>query len=167
MLRSIRPGTISLLALCGALGLAACGDSAPGTVVGDAYIVLETGQEVSFGGLRVGLVPEDEALDTMLARLCPRRDAAAGADSAARETAWGRRAQLLSQRARRTVTATAAAQFFIDTVAPGEYRVWADTAYGGTRWTWLQPVRVRSGDTVRVNLSNANPDENPFRCPSE
>ena len=156
-----------LLALSAALVLAACGDSAPGTVVGDAYIVLESGQEVSFGGLRVGLVPEDETLDTMLARVCPRRNAPAGADSAAQEEAWRRRAQLLSQRAPRAVTASAAAQFAFDSVAPGEYRVWADTAYGGTRWTWLQPVRVRSGDTVRVNLSNANPDENPFRCPTE
>lgn len=156
-----------LAGLCAALGLAACGDSTPGTVVGDAYIVLETGQEVSFGGLRVGLIPEAEELDTMLARVCPRRDASTGVDSAAQEEAWRRRARLLSRRAQRTVTASAAAQFVIDTVAPGEYRVWADTAYGGTRWTWLQPVRVRSGDTVRVNLSNANPDENPFRCPTE
>lgn len=166
MSRPIRSRTV-LLALCGALALAACGDSTPGTVVGDAYLVLDSGEEVSLGGLRVGLLPEDEGLDSLLARVCPRRDASAAADSAAREEAWRRRAQVLSRHAQRTVTTGAAAQFVIDSVPPGEYRVWADTSYDETRWTWLQPLRIRSGDTVRVNLSNANPDENPFRCPSE
>jgi hypothetical protein len=32
------------------------------------------------------------------------------------------------------------------------------------RWTWLAPVRIESGDTVRINLTNDNSDENPLRC---
>jgi hypothetical protein len=155
-----------LAALCGALGAAACGggESRPGTLVGDAYIVLETGQEVSLAGMRVGLVPESETLDSLISQACPRREGAGAPDSAAQERAWAERARILSAQASRTTSTDVAARYAIDSVAPGEYRIWADTAYGGTRWTWLAPVTVEAGDTARVALSNANPDENPFRC---
>ena len=154
-------------ALCAAgLALAACkADTRPGTVVGDAYIATETGQEVNMAGLPVGLVPESEPLDSLLAALCPRRaDAAQPVDSAAQAGAWRRRGQLLASRAAKRARTDAAAHFRLEGVAPGKYRVWGDTTYGGTHWTWLAPVTVAAGDTAKVALSNANPDENPFRC---
>jgi hypothetical protein len=46
----------------------------------------------------------------------------------------------------------------------GRHLLWADTVLGTRRWTWLQRIRVRSGDTVRVNFTSDNADENPFRC---
>ncbi|HET7230918.1 MAG TPA: hypothetical protein VFJ16_12990 [Longimicrobium sp.] len=152
--------------LCAAV-LAACGkpDTRPGTVTGDAYIVTDGGQEVSLANLPVALVPEAEQLDSLLARLCPRRDPAAAApDSAAQAAAWQQRARLLSGRASKHARTDAAARYRLDAVAPGKYRVWADTAYGGQRWSWLQPVTVSPGDSAKVALSNANPDDNPFRC---
>lgn len=158
---------IALLALGAAAALGACG-SRPGTVVGDAYIVTDQGQEVSLGGMPVRLIPESRAIDTLLAVACPRHRGAqaSAADTAAQALAWQQRARILAPRVTRTVTSNAAARFAFDTLTPGRYRLWADTSYGGTRWTWLEPVKIGSGDTVRVALSNANPDENPFRCRS-
>ncbi|HEX6746482.1 MAG TPA: hypothetical protein VF092_04140 [Longimicrobium sp.] len=157
------------LALGAALALGACG-SRPGTVVGDAYIVTESGQEVSLGEMPVRLIPESPAIDTLLEKACPRpryrRAEPETLDSAAYARAWQQRAQILSPQVARTTRADRAAHFAFDTVAPGRYRLWADTSYGGTRWTWLAPVKVESGDSVRIALSNANPDENPFRCRS-
>lgn len=153
------------IALCAVL--AACGkaDSRPGTVTGDAYIVTDEGQEVSLTAMPLALVPEAETLDSLLAHLCPRRDPAAPApDSAMQAQAWQQRARLLAGRAARRASTDAAAHFRLDSVAPGKYRVWADTAYAGQRWSWLQPVTVKPGDTAKVALSNANPDDNPFRC---
>jgi hypothetical protein len=37
---------------------------------------------------------------------------------------------------------------------------------GSDRWTWLEAVTVPDGDSARVDLTNANPDDNPFRCRS-
>src|SRR5215212_4160514 len=158
---------VFLLALGAAAALGACG-SRPGTVVGDAYIVTDQGQEVSLGAMPVRLIPESKAIDTLLAAACPRHRGAQpqAADTAAQALAWQQRARILAPRVTRTVRANAAAHFAFDTLAPGRYRLWADTSYGGTRWTWLEPVKIESGDTVRVALSNANPDENPFRCRS-
>jgi hypothetical protein len=149
-----------------ALGAAACGDARPGALAGDAYLVLDSGEEVSLAGMPVRLVPESETLDSLLSQACPRRGGAAP-DSAAQARAWRERARILSGQTSRTVASDAAAHFAIDSVAPGEYRVWADTTYGDTRWTWLHPVTVGAGDTARITLSNANPDENPFRCRDE
>lgn len=165
--RRPRSGRRAAASVLCAAALAACGkpDTRPGTVTGDAYIVTEEGQEVSLGAMPVALVPEAEQLDSLLARLCPRRDPAAPApDSAMQARAWRQRAQLLAGRASRRATTDAAAHFRLDSVAPGKYRVWADTAYGGQRWSWLQPVTIQAGDSATVALSNANPDDNPFRC---
>jgi len=154
-------------AFCAAgLALAACkADTRPGTVAGDAYIVTESGQEVNMAGLPVGLVPETEQLDSLLRTLCPRgANPAQPVDSAAQARAWQGRARLLGGRAAKRASTDAAAHFRLDGVAPGKYRVWADTTYGGTHWTWLAPVTVAAGDTAKVALSNANPDESPFRC---
>jgi hypothetical protein len=46
----------------------------------------------------------------------------------------------------------------------GRHLLWADTVLGTRRWTWPQRIRVRAGDTVRVNFTSDNADENPFRC---
>jgi hypothetical protein len=152
--------------IASAVTLAACGkDTRPGVLVGDAYIVTETGQEVNLAGMPVALVPETEQLDSLLSTTCPRPPGAAQPpDSAAQGQAWRRRAQLLSARATRRAATDAAAHFRVDSVVPGKYRVWADTAYGGQRWSWLHEVTIDAGDTARVALSNANPDDNPFRC---
>jgi hypothetical protein len=148
----------------GLLAAAAC-SSQPGTVSGDAYIVTESGGQVSFGGMPIRVIPESEAIDTLLAKVCPRpRYGPQVLDTAAQTRAWQRRGQILSARVSRTVTTDRGAHYVIDTISPGRYRLWADTEYGGTRWTWLEPVRIESGDTIHLNLSNANPDENPFRC---
>lgn len=162
-MRHTRILTIAALA---AATLAACGnDTRPGVLVGDAYIVTESGQEVNLAGMPVALVPEAEELDSLLAATCPRAAGAAQPpDSAAQKQAWQRRAQLLSGRATKRAATDAAAHFRLDSVAPGEYRVWADTTYGGARWSWLHAVTIEAGDTAKVALSNANPDDNPFRC---
>lgn len=138
----------------------ACGDPEPGTVVGDVFLAEQMGQEVNLTGTTVRLIPETEEIDTALARLCPPRSGEGV------EQAWRERARILQGRAQRTVRTNAQAQFVLDSVAPGRYRLWADTTVDGTRWSWLHPVRVKPGDTVRANLTNANPDENPFRCRS-
>jgi len=155
-----------VIALCTALvAMAACGgDKRPGVLVGDAYIVTESGQEVNLKGMPVALVPEAEQLDSLLSALCPRTSGVAAADSVARARAWQQRARLLSGRAAKRTGTDGQAHFQLDSIAPGKYHVWADTAYGGTRWTWLAPVTIAAGDTAKVALSNANPDENPFRC---
>lgn len=150
-----------------ALSLAACGktDTRPGALSGDAYIVTDGGQEVSLASLPVALLPDTVLIDSLLAALCPRTGASAQApDSAAQVQAWRGRNDLLAARAGKRATTDAAAHFRIGGVAPGKYRVWADTAYGGERWTWLDPVTIRPGNTAKVALSNANPDDNPFRC---
>lgn len=155
-------------ALALAAGAAAC-ETHPGTVLGDAYIVTDNGGSVSLGGMPVRVIPESEAIDTLLEAACPRpkfprRDQVITLDSAKQAQAWVIRERVLSARVTRALRTDARAHFAIDTIAPGRYRLWADTTYDGTRWTWLAPLTVGDGDTVRIALSNANPDENPFRC---
>ena len=139
--------------------LAGCGGGTPGTVVGDAYLAEELGKEVNLVGVPVRLVEDWPELDSALAQTCPR-----AASEATREQAWRARESILNERVRGAVVSNPEAQFAIDSVKPGRYRLWADTIIGDRRWTWLQPVNVRPGDTVRLNLTNANTDENPFRC---
>jgi hypothetical protein len=126
-------------------------------IVGDMYLAVDLGNEANLAGARVSLLPDEEELDSALARTCPR-------DTAGQAAAWAARARILGGRATRTVVTDAGAKFTLDSVAPGRYRLWADTTVGKERWTWLHPVRVASGDTTQVVLSNDNPDENPFRC---
>src|ERR1700741_1723349 len=151
--------TAVLAAAC--LVVAGCGEPRPGVVQGDAFLAHDIGREVNLPGLRVHLVrePEEEAeLDSLLARACP-----SPADST-RAAAWSERARILTPLVVRSATADGGARFRIDSVSPGAYRLWADTMVNDTRWTWLHPFTVRAGDSVRVNLTNSNPDENPFRC---
>jgi hypothetical protein len=150
-----------------ALLLAACGEPEPGVVEGDVFLAEDVGREVNLAGARVRLVRDlgrKAELDSLLARrACPTR-AGAVPGAGAQERAWRERGRLLDSLAVASATADARARFRVG-AAPGRYRLWTDTTVRGERWTWLQPVIVRAGETARVNLSNANPDENPFRCP--
>lgn len=152
---------------CAALAvlLAGCGEPAPGTVVGDAFLAQNVDQHVELAAMPVHLLRPVEELDSTLTRLCPPRRPDGGPPPAeAWARGWEERRRILRPLAVRTAVTDARARFTLDTVPPGTYLVWADTALGEKRWTWLHPVTVRPGDTLRVDLTNANPDENPLRC---
>ena len=147
--------------------LTACEGSSPGTIVGDVFLAEGLGREINVARLPLHLLEEDAELDSVIARICPTREGAvATSRTAAQEQAWRERTRILEARVQKTVTTDAQARFRIDSVAPGRYRLWADTTIDATRWTWLQPVTVQAGDSIRVNLTNDNPDHNPFRCRS-
>ena len=149
------------------LGAAACkADTRPGSIEGDAYLVTESGAEVSLADLPLALMYDSARVDTLLATICPRKpgEPQTGADSASQARAWAERARILEPWVLKRGRTDAKAHFRVDALAPGSYRVWADTSYNGTRWTWLAPVTVKPAQGVKLALSNANPDENPFRC---
>ena len=165
-----------------ALSLAACSSGSRathGAVAGDVYVALETGENVSAGAAPVHLIAESAELDSVLAAICAQRQkelAGLGAApeslqarlpelrQAASERAWEARGRVLTSRSRGSTVTGADARFAIDSVAAGEYRVWADAVLNGERWTWLEPIEVRGGDTVRVSLGNDNADDDPFNC---
>lgn len=123
------------------------------------------GEQLNLGSIEVHMVPDRIELDSALLRRCPNRDLSVRPDSASVAAAWEQRRELLQLNSRRATRADAQARFVIDSVAPGSYRLWADTIVDGEHYTWLRRVFVRSGaDTVRANLSNGNLDEDPFRC---
>jgi hypothetical protein len=153
----------------------ACSKRPPyGALRGDGYVALETGEQKSIDARAVRLVPDALSLDSALALICMARqrqldalgDSAAGAAGrAVSERSWAARAQLLSRHVLRIpVAAGDSGRFAVDSIGVGKYRVWTDATVGGERWTWLEPVEVRGGDTARVALSNNNADEDPFRC---
>ena len=171
--------------------LAGCsGDATHGHIVGEAYLVQGLGeQEVNLAGLPVHLVEEPvaeeavERLDSVLSNVCLQRDRflagllrdTAGLGQAGQDTfrvraadayarAWRARNRILEGLVRRTVATSDRAQFVMDSVPPGEYRVWADTVLDDQHITWLSRVEVEAGDSLRVNLSSGNLDMNPFRC---
>lgn len=175
--------------------LTACSDRPRhGVVYGDAFLVGGVEQETDLTGVPVHLLaeledqdstPRVEHLDTLLANICVQRDrfidraregaearGAAATDSLRTLTldayarGWRARNRLLQDAVERTVRTGARAGFTIDSIEPGEYRIWADTVIDGEHFTWLEPVEIEAGDSVRMNLSNANLDENPFRCKS-
>jgi hypothetical protein len=175
------------------LSLAACRRGPPhGKIVGDAYLVVDLGREVDLAGIDVHLVkeleddeetPRVENLDTILANICVQRDrfiARAREEATARGAAatdslatlardayargWRARNRLLQDAVLRTVRTNDRAQFAIDSIQPGEYRLWADTVIDAEHWTWLEPVEIEKGDSIRLNLSTGNVDDNPFRC---
>lgn len=176
----IRPRPASLPLLAAAFA-AACssGERGPGAVSGDVYVVLASGKHVNVANQPVRLVADDAALDSALTRVCAglRKDfqglSAAAATEPARvvelraeatERAWQARTRTLEARSRHGGQTSVEASFLIDGVPEGRYRIWTDATVGEEYWTWLHPVRVRGGDTLRVSLSNANIDEDPFRC---
>ena len=141
------------------------GEKAPGRVVGDAFLAQNIDQQVNLAALPVHLLREEEMLDSLLAPLCPPRgpgNAPPPPDAWIR--GWEARRGVLRPLVLRSTVTDAQARFAMDSVAPGKYLLWADTTLGDKRWTWLAPIRVRSGDTLRLNLTNDNPDENPLRC---
>lgn len=143
--------------------LGACSDDRPAKLVGDAYLVMATGREVNLANQEVHLVEEQEELDSAIAKIC--RATGMGAAQAGRsDEAWRMRAQLLNGLVRRSTRTDQAARFAMDSIPPGRYRLWADAAVDDERWTWLHPLRIRAGDSLRVNLSNGNMDDDPFRC---
>jgi hypothetical protein len=148
----------ALLAGCG-------GERAPGRVEGDAFMAQNIDQQINLASMPVHLLRTEETLDSTLAPLCPPRGPG---DSPPPPAAWARgweaRKAILRPLVLRSVATDGQAQFALDGVAPGRYLLWADTVLSDKRWTWLSPIRVRSGDTVRINLTNDNSDENPLRC---
>ena len=137
----------------------------PTVIVGDVYIVEDVGSQLSLGSIEIHMVPDRLQLDSALLRRCPNRELSVRPDSASVAAAWDSRQELLLLNSRRVTRADAEARFVIDSVAPGRYRLWADTTVEDQRYTWLRQVVVRRGDdTVRANLNNSNLDEDPFRC---
>lgn len=142
--------------------LAGCGgDRPPGTVVGDAFMAQNIDQQINLASMQVHLLRTEETLDSTLAPLCPPRGAG---NEPAWERGWQTRKGILRPLVLRSTVTNDQAQFAMDSVPPGEYLVWADTVLSERRWTWLAPIRVRSGDTLRINLTNDNSDENYLRC---
>jgi hypothetical protein len=154
MRRVVIPAAVLLLAGCG-------GGKAPGIVVGDAFMAQNIDQQINLASMPVHLLRTDEMLDSTLAPLCPPRGPG---HEAAWERGWQARKGILRPLVLRSVVTDAQARFGFDSVPPGEYLVWADTVLSERRWSWLSPIRVRSGDTVRIDLTNDNSDENYLRC---
>lgn len=149
---------LALLAGCG-------GEKAPGTVVGDAFMAQNIDQQINLASMPVHLLRTEETLDSTLAPLCPPRGPGnTPPPPAAWERGWQARKGILRPLVLRSTATNGQAQFAMDSVPPGEYLVWADTVLSERRWTWLSPIRVRSGDTLRINLTNDNSDENYLRC---
>jgi hypothetical protein len=148
------------------------------------YLAFDIGAEVNLTSIPVHLLTDVLLIDTLYAPACERRNQALAeasreaegldAETAeqrirarwreATDQAWRERAQILQELVLRRTETDRQAAFAFDSVPPGSYRLWADAVVGEDRWTWLTRVRVRAGDTVRVNLSNANAD-NALRCP--
>jgi hypothetical protein len=163
------PKTLAVLA---AAVLAACSRGPDtGTITGEAYVVDESGGQVNVDPRSVHLLRSAASVDSGLAVICVhrQRSQAASPDStlskAASDSTWAERAAFLSRRALPVHLAPrGSARFTIDSLPPGPYRVWADATVGGERWTWLDSIYVKRGETTKVSLSNSNPDEDPFRC---
>lgn len=161
-MRAVRCGRLAaamlLIAGCG-------GENAPATLVGDAFLAQNIDQQVNLAGLPVHLLRPVEELDSLLAPLCPPRGPGdAPPPREAWDRGWAARAHLLAPLRLRTAVTDSLARFAIDSVTPGEYLLAADTTLSGKRWTWLVRVDLDEGDSLRVNLTNDNPDENPLRC---
>lgn len=168
-----RFGSIAGGALGAAIVAACSGGPKYGRMSGDAYVALETGDQANVDARAVRILPDRESLDSALAVVCVHRErnlALAAGDSAkvaaASDSSFRERARLLTRRTLPiAVTAQPRGHFTVDRIAAGKYRVWADAVVnGGERWSWLEPVEVRGGDTTRVVLNNTNADEDPFRC---
>jgi hypothetical protein len=140
--------------------LGGCGPAAPTVVHGDVFLVEDLGQYINLTGLHVHLLRDDAQLDSALAQFCPTR---ATPQVRNPPEAWTRRNDLLASLVTDTATTDSLARYALEASA-GRHMLWADTVVGTRRWTWLQRIRVRSGDTVRVNFTSDNADENPFRC---
>lgn len=179
-----------------AIQTTACADrTRAGRIEGQMYVVLESGNLEAIGRRPVRLLPENARLDSTISTLCIRRDREVAAlngvidsilganpdlslanDTAVRrmraeraeatERAMRERNDLLAGAVLRTAQTDAESAFAFDSVPPGKYRVWSDATLESGRWNWRVPVRVRSGDTLKVSLNNSNSDDNPLNCPT-
>ena len=164
---------LALLALSAPAAACSSGPS-HGTVNGDLYVALASGEEVLLLGRRVHLLPDSAVVDSALARICGQRarELAARpnpADTTGRgavlERAWQARERVLNGFSRRSTTTQGDnAVFVFDSVPAGEYRVWVDALVEEERWTWVEPIKLRGGGTAGVHLNNASADDDPFRC---
>lgn len=157
----------SLLAAPLILIVSGCGDPEPAMIHGQVYLAEDPTSEQSLIGLRVHLIPAVSQVDSSLMAICTGRKEILVSDTAARAEAWSRRNEILNRYAIKETRTDATSAYMLDSIAPGRYHIWGDTTVGGHRWTWLERIRLMPGDTLRLPLSNANPDENPFRCPTE
>jgi hypothetical protein len=194
--RAARALRRSVVLLAGTLLAMACGDGdRPGTIVGQIYVVLQSGNSAPMDIRPVRLVPESARLDSTLSALCITRDRAVAnlgkvADSiiAAHngapppgDTAFARvlsdeatetakamqaRQEILDRVTLRATHTTKDGSFVFDSVPPGKYRIWSDATLDSGRWNWLYPVKVPSGDSLHVALNNSNADDNPLKCPT-
>lgn len=172
--------------------LAACSPDGPphGVIYGEAFLAPGLGEEeVNLSGMAVHLLDEPvveepvERLDSVLSNVCVQRDRymaqtlkdTVGLGAAARDTfrvraadaygrAWRARNRILGGLVRWSGATDGRATFVIDSVPPGDYRVWADTVIDGDHLSWLSQLEVEAGDSIRLNLSSGNLDMNPFRC---
>jgi hypothetical protein len=167
----------------------------PGTIVGQLFVVLQSGNSAPMDVRPVRLVPESARLDSTLSVLCIQRDrevaklsvvadsilAAHASDPPENDTAFARvlalerEATVSAMRAREEVLNGVTLQmvhtrpdftFVLDSVPPGQYRLWSDADLKSGAWHWLVPVKVRGGDTTHISLNNSNPDDNPLKCPT-
>lgn len=175
------------LVAAAAAGVAGCDRPTHGTIYGDVYLAEDITSITDLTGLTIRLVVEPDRdtanLDTTLAAICTQRDryiatslgeppetrrmnvdslGELGRD--ANERGWRARARMLAAFVSGESRTDERATYHIDSVTPGEYRLWADTVIDTRRWSWLRPVRIEAGDSVKLDLTNANSDENPFRC---
>lgn len=158
MRRTAWAAALALLAGCG-------GDKQPGTVVGDAFMAQNIDQQINLASMPVHLLRTEETLDSTLAPLCPPRGPGDTPPAPeAWERGWQARKGILRPLVLRSTATDEQARFAMDSVPPGRYLVWADTVLSERRWTWLSPIRVLPGDTLRINLTNDNSDENYLRC---
>lgn len=174
--------------------LAGCSPDGPphGVIFGEAFLAQGLGEEdVNLSGLPVHLLEEPmveapvERLDSVLSNVCVQRDRfmaqtlkdTVGMGDAASDTfriraadaygrAWRARNRILGGLVRWSGRTDGRASFVIDSVPPGDYRVWADTVLDGEHLSWLSRIEVEAGDSIRLNLSSGNVDMNPFRCVS-
>jgi hypothetical protein len=182
--------------LAAALLWAACtSESGPGTVIGQLYIVLQSGNMAAIEPRPVRLIPESARLDSTISVLCIRRDREVAqlktvADSilnahaanppaedsafqrvlaqqvAATTTAMRDRDRLLEKLALRSVETGPDATFVFENVPAGKYRLWADALLSSGRWNWLLPIEVKPGDSLHVSLNNTTSDDDPLKCPT-
>jgi hypothetical protein len=173
-MRRVRFLTPALLSLAWIVAAAGCSHGPEyGKIAGEAYVALATGDQVNVNSRTVRLYPDVEALDSALNTVCKARQKELASPAAARpdsqqaisERAWAARNRTLAPRALAVrVTAGPHGAFAIDSVHAGKYRLFADAMVNGEHWSWLAPVEVKGGATTRINLSNDNADDDPFRC---
>ena len=187
---------IVIALLAATLLSAACtAESGPGTIIGQLYVVLQSGNMAVIEPRPVRLLAESARLDSTISVLCIRRDrevaklktvadsilSAHAANPPAEDTAFQRilaqqvaatteamrdRSLILEKLALRSVETGPDATFVFNDVPAGKYRLWADALLSSGRWNWLLPIEVKPGDSLHVALNNTTSDDDPLKCPT-